>query len=65
NEGSDAAYAGGGRLAAYAFLRTKNPAFAAGVDPGSGAWRRRAACRLRSDVFYPKGGRPGRLESHR
>ncbi len=28
NEGSDGAYAGGGRLAAYAYLRTKNPAFA-------------------------------------
>ncbi len=28
NEGSDGAYAGGGRLAAYAYLRTRNPAFA-------------------------------------
>ena len=28
SEGSDGAYAGGGRLAAYAFVRTKNPAFA-------------------------------------
>jgi hypothetical protein len=27
-EGSDAAYAGGGRLAAYVYLRTRNPAFA-------------------------------------
>jgi hypothetical protein len=28
NEGADGAYAGPGRLAAYAFLQTKNPAFA-------------------------------------
>jgi hypothetical protein len=42
-EGADASHAGAGRLAAYAYLRTKNPAFA-----------RRALAQLRSTRYQPR-----------